>query len=86
MKTIIEYEKSDTQILFEEIKDKECFYSGGTLYMKILQQDLEAYGIDYISPVRGVNAISIINAGLTLFEHDERVFRSTKVIKKPYEK
>lgn len=80
MKTVIEYEKIEEQVLFESIKDRECFYGGGTLYMKILKQDLEAYGIDCTNPVRGVNAISIINAGLTLFEPDERVFRSTKII------
>jgi hypothetical protein len=78
MKTIIGYERSNVQILFKEIEDRECFYSGGTLYMKILLQDLDAYGINHTDPIKGVNAISMINAGLTLFTWDEKVFKSTK--------
>lgn len=71
MKIVIEYQKKE-KVLFEEIKDRECFYSGGVLYMKILQQDLEAYNIN------NVNAISIINAGLTCFANDEEVYRASK--------
>lgn len=72
MKIVIEYQKYKEEVLFKEIKDKECFYSGGVLYMKILQQDLKAYNIN------NVNAISIINAGLTCFDDDEKVYKSSK--------
>lgn len=78
MKTIIEYVKSDTKVNFEEIQDKECFYSAGTLYMKILQQDLDHYKIDSVNPIDGINAISILNAGLTFFTHDEKVYRAIR--------
>ena len=81
MKTIIEYEKSKESVLFEVIKDKECFYSNGVLYMKILQQDLDLYKINSTDEVKGINAVSIINAGLTLFSRDEKVFKATKFIK-----
>lgn len=74
MKTIIEYEKGKEKVLFEDIKDRECFYSGSVLYMKILQPDLEAFNI------KNVNAISIVNAGLTYFDNDEEVYRATKNI------
>lgn len=67
MKTIIEYTKTKETIRFEHIKDKTCFYSGGVLYMKILQQDLKYYKIE------NVNAISILSEGLTFFETDELV-------------
>ena len=72
VKTIIKYEKIGLKVRFDTIEDKECFYSGGALYMKILQQDLKHYKID------NVNAISILNAGLTLFESDETVYKATK--------
>ena len=74
MKTVIEYEKGKEKVLFEEIKDRECFYSGSVLYMKILQPDLEAFNIE------NINAISIVNAGLTCFTNDEEVYRATKNI------
>lgn len=74
MKTIIECEKGKEKVLFEGIKDRECFYSGGVLYMKILQPDLEAFNI------KNINAISIVNAGLTCFGNDEEVYRATKNI------
>jgi len=72
VKTIIKYEKIGLKVRFDTIEDKECFYSGGTLYMKILQQDLDFY------KTNNVNAISILNAGLTLFEPDETVYKATK--------
>lgn len=78
MKTIIEYIKSDTKTCFKCIKDKDCFYSSGTLYMKIFQQDLTHFNID------NVNAISVLNAGLTFFQSDETVIeaiRSHKTVK-----
>lgn len=73
MKTItIEYEKTNSKVNFENIKDKCCFYSGGSLYMKIFTQDLEYFKIN------NANAISILNAGLTFFESDEVVYEATK--------
>lgn len=80
MKTIIEYAKNDIKVCFESIKDKECFYSGGVLYMKILQQDLNYYKID------NINAISILNAGLTFFEADETVVAAIREYKKVKDK
>lgn len=53
---IIEYKK-ENEIAFEDLKDKECFFSNGVLYMKIFSQDLKEYNISC------VNAISIVNAG-----------------------
>lgn len=67
MKTIIEYTKTTSKVSFEHIEDRRCFYSGGVLYMKILQQDLKHYKINE------VNAISILNGGLTFFQADEIV-------------
>ena len=64
------------KVCFNDIKDKECFYSGGVLYMKIFQQDLKEYNIT------NVNAISILNAGLTFFENDEIVIKANKNVKK----
>ncbi|MBY6761764.1 hypothetical protein HYH84_12545 [Clostridium botulinum] len=72
MKTVIEYTKTNSEIRFEHIEDKCCFYNGGVLYMKILQQDLKYLGIN------NANAISILNAGLTFFESDEIVNEATK--------
>gem|GEM_PF-6126955 len=74
IKTVIEYAKieSKSKVKFEQIEDKCCFYSGGVLYMKIFQQDLEFLKIS------NINAISILNAGLTFFEPDEMVYESTK--------
>lgn len=68
----INYEKSDEIVKFGELADKECFYSGGVLYMKLFSQDLHEYEISC------VNAISILNAGLTQFEDDEMVMKVTK--------
>lgn len=39
MKTIVEYTKTNSKKYFKDIKNKECFYSNGVLYMKILQQE-----------------------------------------------
>ena len=72
MKIVIEHIKGSEKVLFKDIKDRECFYSGGTIYMKIFQQDLKAYNIN------NVNAISIINAGLTRFDDDEEVYKVNK--------
>ena len=72
MKITAVYEKRKEKVQFREINDRECFYSGGVLYMRILKQDLYNYGIKY------VNAISIYNAGLTFFNDDEDVYKSTK--------
>lgn len=69
---IINYEKSNKIVKFGELADKECFYSGGVLYMKLFTQDLHEYKISC------VNAISILNAGLTKFEDDEMVMKVTK--------
>jgi hypothetical protein len=71
---IIECTKSDTKTCFESIEDRAYFYSGGVLYMKILQQDLISYKIN------NVNAISILNAGLTFFEPDETVNKAIKEV------
>lgn len=71
----IEYKK-ENEIAFEKIKDKECFFSNGVLYMKIFSQDLREYNIDC------VNAISIINAGLTKFDNNEMVIKVKRIITK----
>lgn len=44
--------------------------------MKIFSQDLREYNIDC------VNAISIINAGLTKFDNNEIVIKAKKIVKK----
>lgn len=69
---IVSIKKKKT--VFRNIKDREFFYSEGVLYMRICFQDLKEYNID------NVNAISIINAGLTYFDDDETVFRASKII------
>ena len=66
------YMKSDETVNFEYLRDTECFYSGGVLYMKINSQDLKAYNIN------NVNAISLLNAGLTFFEKDEIVNKAAR--------
>lgn len=72
---IIEYKK-ENEIAFEKIKDKECFFSSGVLYMKIFSQDLKEYNIDC------VNAISVVNAALTKFDNKELVIKAKRIIKK----
>lgn len=70
---IIKYEK-ENKMSFGNLKDKECFFSNGVLYMKIFSQDLNVYNIDCI------NAISVVNAGLTKFADDETVVRVKRTI------
>ena len=72
---IICYEK-EKEIYFKDLKDKECFFSNGVLYMKIFSQDLREYNISC------VNAISIVNAGLTKFDNDESVIKAKRIISK----
>lgn len=71
---IIKYVKENSVMKFRDLGDRECFFSGGTLYMKIFSQDLKEYGIN------SVNAISIINSGLTKFEDDENVVKAIRTI------
>lgn len=47
---IIEYKK-ENEIAFEDLKDKECFFSNGVLYMKILSQDLKEYNISCVNAI-----------------------------------
>lgn len=72
----VDYSRKNEKKLFQDVQDRECFYSGGTLYMKIFSQDLKEYGI------KNVNAISIINAGLTFFVADEEVIIAEKIVNK----
>lgn len=72
---VIKYKK-ENEIAFEKLKDKECFLSNGVLYLKIFSQDLKEYNIDC------VNAISVINAGLTKFDNDEIVVKVKRIIKR----
>lgn len=55
-------------IYFSEVLDHQQFMSGGVIYTKLLQQDLKEYGIG------NVNAVSVVNGGLTYFQEDEKVF------------
>lgn len=73
--TEITYAHSGKRVPFEQIKDKECFYSNGTLYMKILSQDINWFHIT------GVNSVSIVNADLTLFYPNESVELAIRKIK-----
>lgn len=66
--------KNEKKVEFKEIKDGECFYDGDVLFMRIAKRDLIFFNI------QNVNAISIINAGLTFFDDDEKVKRATKDI------
>ena len=68
--------KKENKIAFEDLKDKECFFSNGVLYMKIFSQDLKEYDISC------VNAISIVNAGLTKFDNNELVIKVKRIINK----
>ena len=72
---VIRYEK-ESEILYGALKEKECFFSNGILYMKIFNQDLKEFNINC------VNAISIINAGLTKFNDDEVVIKAKRSITK----
>ena len=71
---ILKYTKAISKVNFEEIKDHCCFYSSGVLYLKLLQQDLKFFGID------NVNAVSVLNGGLTFFESDEKVIEAYREI------
>lgn len=73
---IIECIKDKQECNFSDIKDKEYFSSGGVLYLKINQQDLREYNIE------NINAVSVLNGGLTEFESDESVYRVKKVVNK----
>lgn len=74
---VISY-KEEGETSFETLKDSECFFSNGVLYLKILAQDLNEYNINC------VNAISIINAGLTRFDDDELIVRAKITIEEKY--
>lgn len=71
---VISYEE-EGETSFGTLKDKECFFSNGVLYLKIFAQDLNEYNINC------VNAISIVNAGLTRFGDDELIVRAKRIIK-----
>lgn len=60
--------KQGKAIDFEQVKDHQQFMSNGVIYVKILRQDLKEYGIN------NVNAVSIVNGGLTYFDKDEKVY------------
>ena len=70
---VISY-KEEGETSFEALKDRECFFSNGTLYLKIFAPDLSAYNINC------ANAISIVNADLTRFDDDELVVRAKRTI------
>lgn len=72
----IDYAKEKDKILFSDLRDKECFFGSGVLYMKISEQDLKEYKIN------SVNAISILNAGLTYFQPDEEVYKAIRIVEK----
>lgn len=76
----INYTRIGEETTFGQLSSRDCFYSGGVLYMKIFHQDLAELGIT------NVNAISIVNAGLTFFHDDEQVYRATKSISSGNEK
>lgn len=77
-KCIVVSYKEEGETSFGTLKDRECFFSNGVLYLKILSQDLKEYNINC------VNAISIVNAGLTRFNDDELVVRAKRTIKTKY--
>lgn len=72
---VISYEE-EGETSFGTLRDRACFFSNGVLYLKIFAQDLNEYNINC------VNAISIVNAGLTRFEDDELVVRAKRTIEK----
>lgn len=74
---VISY-KEEGETSFETLKDRECFFSNGTLYLKFFAPDLTAYNINC------ANAISVINADLTRFDDDELVVRAKRTIEKKY--
>lgn len=68
MRESYQFIKKKEKILFKNLEERSFFFSGGVLYKKILQQDLLAFGIN------NVNAVSILNGGLTKFDADEKVY------------
>lgn len=71
-KDVLTCKRLNEKVLFEDLKGGECFRSGGVLYIKILPQDLTWFKIE------NVNAVCILDAGLTFFDHNEEVFRTSK--------
>lgn len=67
MTEVFKFDKSQ-KVNFENIVDKGFFSSSGILYKKIFSQDLHAFGI------QNVNAVSLLNGGLTFFAPDEEVY------------
>lgn len=74
---VISYEE-EGETSFGTLKDKECFFSqrNGALYLKIFAEDLKDYNINCI------NAIGVVNGGLTRFGDDELVVRVKRTIEK----
>lgn len=70
MQETYKFIKEKEKTLFKNLKERSFFFSGGVLYKKILQQDLQEFGIS------NVNAVSLLNGGLTLFGADEEVFEA----------
>ena len=65
----VKISKGLQKVNFSEIKEAEFFFDlNKTLYKRILKQDLDEWKITC------VNAVSIVNGGLTLFEDDEEVY------------
>lgn len=61
--------KGIQKVKFGDVNGKECFYSNGILYMRILQYDLDRHGI------KNINAISLHGGSLTCFQDNEIVNR-----------
>ncbi len=60
------------RVKFSEIKEAGFFFDlNKTLYKKILKQDLDGWKITCI------NAVSIVNGGLTIFRDGEEVYTAT---------
>lgn len=74
---VISY-KEEGETSFETLKNRECFFSNGVLYLKIFAPDLSDYNINC------ANAISIVEAGPTRFNDDELVVRAKRTIEKKY--
>lgn len=72
---VISY-KEEGETSFGTLKDRECFFSNGALYLKIFAPDLSDYNINC------ANAISIVETGLTRFDDDELVVRAKRTIEK----
>lgn len=60
--------------LFKNVEDKQFFFdANNVLYKRIFSQDLKEFGISC------VNAVSVINGGLTFFHDDENVYIVTTI-------